>query len=116
MGAGSRYVVRSRRWEASGRFGWWYRHQAWWWLHNGLSHPLLGVLPCGWTVWFHDWTSAGLNLHDELRPSRTPDVSGRYWKWFLHNVFGHLAICVPLEVCFEFHDWGSREMGVRGWV
>ena len=35
----------------------WLAHSFWWIVHNGLSHPLIAVLPFKPLFMFHDWTS-----------------------------------------------------------
>lgn len=37
------------------------RHYGWWWLHNCVSHPLIGFFPINIFFRFHDWTSIKLN-------------------------------------------------------
>jgi hypothetical protein len=37
-------------------------HHFWWFVHNCVAHPLIGVLPFAkWTFRFHDWTSHRIN-------------------------------------------------------
>lgn len=37
------------------------RHWGWWWLHNCIAHPLIGILPIRPMFNFHDWTSRRMN-------------------------------------------------------
>lgn len=36
-------------------------HHFWWFVHNAIAHPLIAVLPVGWTFAFHDYTSSKIN-------------------------------------------------------
>ena len=49
-GSGERYATRleTRPWLA---------HSAWWFVHNCIAHPLIGVFPRRPAFRFHDWTS-----------------------------------------------------------
>ncbi len=38
-----------------------YKHHSWWFVHNCIAHPLIGVIPCKSTFDFHDWTSKKIN-------------------------------------------------------
>lgn len=38
-----------------------YKHHVWWFIHNCIAHPLIGVAPCKKTFDFHDWTSKKIN-------------------------------------------------------
>jgi hypothetical protein len=35
----------------------WAKHQFWWFVHNNIAHPLIGVLPIRVFFRFHDYTS-----------------------------------------------------------
>jgi hypothetical protein len=37
------------------------RHAFFWWLHNTVAHPLIGVFPFRFAFKFHDWTSRKLH-------------------------------------------------------
>lgn len=37
-------------------------HHFWWFVHNCISHPAIGVLPIKATFRFHDYTSDKINL------------------------------------------------------
>lgn len=37
------------------------RHAFWWWLHNCVAHPLIGLVPRRFAFEFHDWTSRKLH-------------------------------------------------------
>lgn len=37
------------------------QHHFWWFVHNCISHPLIGVLPGHKTFKFHDYTSDKIN-------------------------------------------------------
>ena len=53
-GSENRYDERRAR-QSSGR------HAFWWWLHNCVAHPLIGVMPRRFAFEFHDWTSRKLH-------------------------------------------------------
>lgn len=36
-------------------------HHAWWFTHNCIAHPLIGMLPIKSTFDFHDFTSRKIN-------------------------------------------------------
>lgn len=38
-----------------------YKHHFWWFVHNCIAHPLIGILPNKATFDFHDWTSKKIN-------------------------------------------------------
>jgi len=35
----------------------WFKHTAWWFVHNCVAHVLIGILPLKLFFDFHDWTS-----------------------------------------------------------
>lgn len=37
-------------------------HHFWWFIHNCIAHPAIGLLPIKPTFRFHDWTSDKINL------------------------------------------------------
>lgn len=37
------------------------KHLGWWWVHNCIAHPLIGMVPIKAAFDFHDWTSRKLN-------------------------------------------------------
>lgn len=41
----------------------WYRtiYLFWWFVHNCISHPIIGVCPMKWAFSFHDYTSDKIN-------------------------------------------------------
>lgn len=53
-GAEDRYRERSARQSSA-------RHAFWWWLHNCVAHPLIGIVPRRAFFRFHDWTSRKLH-------------------------------------------------------
>lgn len=38
-----------------------YRHHFWWFVHNCIAHPVIGVCPKKWAFNFHDYTSDKIN-------------------------------------------------------
>lgn len=38
-----------------------YKHHFWWFVHNCIAHPMIGLLPNKTTFDFHDWTSKKIN-------------------------------------------------------
>ena len=38
-----------------------YKHHFWWFVHNCIAHPAIGILPNKSTFDFHDWTSKKIN-------------------------------------------------------
>lgn len=38
-----------------------YKHHFWWFVHNCVAHPLIGIMPNKSTFDFHDWTSKKIN-------------------------------------------------------
>lgn len=38
-----------------------YKHHGWWFVHNCIAHPFIGILPCKASFDFHDWTSKKIN-------------------------------------------------------
>lgn len=98
-------------------------HHFWWLLHNCVSHPVLGLVPCQKTVDFHDWSSDKLNQHApywEKKPSPLksplPLIKNRL-SWLEHNLVAHMAIgLIPCDKTFWYHDKTALEMNVKGWV
>lgn len=37
------------------------KHYGWWFLHNCVAHPWIGLIPSHASFEFHDWTSVRLN-------------------------------------------------------
>lgn len=46
------------------------RHHFWWFVHNCVAHPLIGVCPIPFFFRFHDYTARRINVVDlpEVRP------------------------------------------------
>lgn len=42
-------------------------HHFWWFVHNCISHPLIGILPIKTTFDFHDFTSDKINAKKEMK-------------------------------------------------
>lgn len=38
------------------------QHYFWWFVHNCIAHPMIGVIPIKTTFRFHDYTSDKINL------------------------------------------------------
>lgn len=38
-----------------------YKHHFWWFVHNCIAHPMIGVWPSKKSFDFHDWTSKKIN-------------------------------------------------------
>jgi len=38
-----------------------YRHHGWWFVHNCIAHPFIGIFPCKTSFEFHDWTAKKIN-------------------------------------------------------
>lgn len=53
-------------------------HHFWWFVHNCIAHPLIGVVPSHLTFQLHDWTSNKINLLGHSIYTPTPDD----WKVF----------------------------------
>lgn len=115
-GAAWRYEERREKWRAAGvRFAE-IRHFGWWFLHNAIAHPLLGLSPNRATIWLHDWSSQHLNRRARIFRSPFPQITSR-WEWFLHNVVDHGVIAIaPTETNFLLHDVGAERMDVKDWV
>lgn len=116
MGAEKRYKYRQSKWNKKVKVLPKQKHYFWWFVHNCVSHPILGLVPCEKTVNFHDWTSKHLNLHKKIRNSPIPKFPS-YKKWLIHNTFGHILIGVcPTKTAFKYHDKTAEEMEARPWV
>jgi hypothetical protein len=116
FGAQYRHQKRIEKWKRATRFFPKLRHDVWWFLHNVVSHPLLGVCPSTSTVWFHDYTSQKLNQRAELRASPMPEITD-FLSWAKHNVVAHAVIGIcPCELAFRWHDRTAQEMNVQDWV
>lgn len=64
--------LKERLSTAYGRFGWrieeWEKkkgsalgHHFWWFVHNCIAHPMIGLVPIKKTFEFHDYTSDKIN-------------------------------------------------------
>jgi hypothetical protein len=116
FGAAFRHRKRIAKWEKATRVLPRLRHDAWWVLHNVVSHPVLGVWPSATSVWFHDWTSQRLNRRQAFTRSPAPEIE-RHWAWIKHNVLVHAAIGLfPSPLTFAWHDRSAVEMNVEDWV
>lgn len=58
-GAEERFKGRTDEFKAKNRPI--YKHHIWWFIHNCVAHPLIGILPSKSTFDFHDWTSRKIN-------------------------------------------------------
>jgi|GEM_PF-2101231 len=111
-----RFNVRRQRWRSSERRLADAQHFAWWWAHNCVAHPLLGIWPSALTVRLHDVTAKELNLFPELYSSPMPIIERRGW-WLVHNVVGHLLIgLLPCRLTFRWQDAAAKAMRVPNWV
>lgn len=54
-----RFHYRIETWEK--KYGSALEHHFWWFVHNCISHPLIGLAPTGKTFKFHDYTSDKIN-------------------------------------------------------
>lgn len=55
-----RFYMRIRRWKlytGGSALG----HHWWWFVHNCIAHPAIGLCPTTKTFQFHDWTSVKIN-------------------------------------------------------
>lgn len=54
IGSEDRYAKRVRQVP-------WLRHTFWWFVHNCVAHPIIGILPFTPFFKFHDWTSVKMH-------------------------------------------------------
>ena len=95
------------------------RYRFWWFIHNCMIHPALGVWPLQLFIWCHDWTAHKLNIHDPLQQSPAPVILNlkSYLRWMLHNCIAHFVIGIcPCNKTFQFHDDTAEAMNVSHWV
>lgn len=64
-----RFHLRIRKWKR--KRGSAAKHHLWWFVHNCVAHPLIGILPVRETFAFHDYTSDRINLKEEVK-GRSP--------------------------------------------
>lgn len=116
FGAQHRHQKRIERWRKATGFLPRLRHDVWWWMHNVVSHPLLGVWPSEAAIWLHDYTSLKLNRRRKIMKSPTPQIPD-FYLWAKHNIATHIAIGVyPCQATFDWHDRSAEEMNVPDWV
>ena len=48
------WYVKTQNWT------WWPRHYFWWFVHNSVVHPILGIMPLEFVFKIHDYTSEKL--------------------------------------------------------
>ncbi len=58
-GAGKRFEARIEGFEKENKPV--FKHHFWWFVHNCIAHPAIGILPNKSTFDFHDWTSKKIN-------------------------------------------------------
>ena len=116
FGAQLRHQKRIDKWRRASPIFPKLRHDVWWWLHNIVSHPLLGVWPSSSAIWLHDYTSQRLNRRSKMMQSPVPEIPD-VWLWAKHNIVAHTAIGLfPCQYTFTWHDRTAEEMNVPDWV
>lgn len=50
------------------------QHYFWWFLHNCITHPLIGLVPIKMFFNFHDWTSVKLNAGESALSTPLDDL------------------------------------------
>lgn len=131
QGSQIRYKARQAAFEEAAEFDEktfpspWLKHQALWWLHNLVAHPILAFSPTRKAVEIHELTSRWLNLDDVPYRGKVlktdglpnlPEIPNRR-AWILHNLVAHVGIGLfPCKLTFEYHDKTAEEMQVPGWV
>lgn len=50
------------------------QHYFWWFLHNCITHPLIGLIPISPFFQFHDWTSVKLNAGEAALSTPLDDL------------------------------------------
>jgi len=58
-GAGERFEARVEGFKQESKPV--FKHHVWWFIHNCIAHPMIGLAPCKKTFDFHDWTSKKIN-------------------------------------------------------
>lgn len=65
-GSEDRYYDRITTWKTQTQHLPKVKHWGWWFVHNVIAHPLIGLLPFHFAFEFHDWTSRKLNGNENL--------------------------------------------------
>lgn len=60
-GSAERFPIRVEKFRKNKKFLPVIQHYGWWFLHNFITHPLIGVFPLKLFFEFHDWSSVKLN-------------------------------------------------------
>ncbi len=122
-----RYWARIKRFKLLGRPV--KEHHLWWLIHNCVAHPMVGLVPKGYAVRFHDYSSDKLNL--PTSSDRKKGVRERFsahspipvipWRrrpaWIYHHVVVHSLLGLwPSPTVFAAHDQSAKTLGVEGWV
>ena len=73
---GSEERFRARLVAHDGTYGSRRRHHVWWFVHNCIAHPLIGVCPIRLFFRFHDYTARRINAVEEAArpPGAGPDA------------------------------------------
>lgn len=50
------------------------QHYFWWFIHNCVTHPLIGLIPVKLFFQFHDWTSVKLNAGEAALSTPLDDL------------------------------------------
>jgi hypothetical protein len=126
-GSEGRYWRRIKRFKDLGRPV--KEHHLWWLIHNCVAHPFVGLLPYGYAVRFHDYSSDRLNLPKSFDPKKRVFIRlsahspipvipwRRRLAWVYHHTIVHILIGLwPSPTMFNAHDQSAKTLGVKGWV
>lgn len=61
IGSWGRFYIRIEKFRLAGKMFPLVQHHCWWLFHNCVAHMSIGLIPCRFTFWLHDWTSRKLN-------------------------------------------------------
>lgn len=64
-GSAERFPIRVEKFKKKRKFLPVVQHYFWWFVHNCITHPLIGIIPLKPFFQFHDWTSVKLNAGEE---------------------------------------------------
>lgn len=73
-GSGDRFPKRIEKFKKAEKRFPVLQHYFWWFLHNCITHPLIGLVPIKMFFNFHDWTSVKLNAGESALSTPLDDL------------------------------------------
>lgn len=75
-GSAERFPIRVEKFKKKRKFLPVVQHYFWWFVHNCITHPLIGLIPVKPFFQFHDWTSVKLNAGEAAITTEIEELEG----------------------------------------